>query len=102
MALNIKVEFNGGMELLMRNKAKSTAVSLPLETNGEPTTIKELILYIRDNIVEDKPQLFSTDDTVRPGVLVMINDSDWEVEGDINYKLQDKDEIMFISTLHGG
>jgi ubiquitin related modifier 1 len=38
----------------------------------------------------------------RPGILVLINNSDWELEGEIEYVLQDGDEIVFISTLHGG
>ena len=38
----------------------------------------------------------------RPGVLVLVNDTDWELEGEGDYQLQDGDEIVFISTLHGG
>ena len=38
----------------------------------------------------------------RPGILVLINDADWELEGELDYELQDKDEVVFISTLHGG
>ena len=38
----------------------------------------------------------------RPGVLVLINDSDWELEGEANYELQPNDNIVFVSTLHGG
>ena len=38
----------------------------------------------------------------RPGILVLINDSDWELEGEADYVLQPNDEIVFISTLHGG
>jgi ubiquitin related modifier 1 len=38
----------------------------------------------------------------RPGILVLINDADWELEGEEEYVLQDGDEIVFISTLHGG
>jgi len=38
----------------------------------------------------------------RPGILVLINSADWELEGELNYQLQDKDELVFISTLHGG
>jgi len=38
----------------------------------------------------------------RPGILVLINDTDWELEGEGDYILQDDDEIVFISTLHGG
>lgn len=38
----------------------------------------------------------------RPGILVLINNSDWELEGEGDYVLQDGDEVVFISTLHGG
>lgn len=38
----------------------------------------------------------------RPGILVLINDADWELEGELEYQLQDGDEVCFISTLHGG
>lgn len=38
----------------------------------------------------------------RPGILVLINDSDWELEGEEKYELADKDKILFVSTLHGG
>ena len=38
----------------------------------------------------------------RPGVLVLVNDTDWELEGEGDYQLKDGDEIVFISTLHGG
>ena len=40
--------------------------------------------------------------TRRPGILVLVNDTDWELEGEGEYALQDGDEIVFISTLHGG
>jgi ubiquitin related modifier 1 len=39
---------------------------------------------------------------VRPGIIVMINDTDWELEGTGAYELQEKDVVAFISTLHGG
>lgn len=38
----------------------------------------------------------------RPGILILINSTDWELEGELEYELQDEDEIVFISTLHGG
>jgi molybdopterin converting factor small subunit len=40
--------------------------------------------------------------TRRPGILVLINDTDWELEGEGDYELKEDDEIVFISTLHGG
>ena len=38
----------------------------------------------------------------RPGILVLINDTDWELEGEEKYELQPNDNVMFVSTLHGG
>ena len=38
----------------------------------------------------------------RPGVLVLINDCDWELEGGLEYELESGDTVVFISTLHGG
>lgn len=38
----------------------------------------------------------------RPGILVLINDADWELEGEENYEIQNNDNILFASTLHGG
>ena len=38
----------------------------------------------------------------RPGILVLINDADWELEGEEAYEIQNGDEILFVSTLHGG
>jgi hypothetical protein len=40
--------------------------------------------------------------TSRPGILVLINDADWELEGEAAYALQPNDNILFVSTLHGG
>lgn len=47
-------------------------------------------------------QRLISDDFRRPGILVLINDADWELEGELEYELRDRDEIVFISTLHGG
>ena len=38
----------------------------------------------------------------RPGILVLINDADWELEGEEAYELQPRDNILFVSTPHGG
>ena len=46
--------------------------------------------------------VLTTDTTSRPGILVLINDADWELEGELDYELKDRDEVVFISTLHGG
>lgn len=38
----------------------------------------------------------------RPGILVLINDADWELEGEDQYELKEGDTVLFVSTLHGG
>lgn len=38
----------------------------------------------------------------RPGILVLINDADWELEGEDACVLQPGDNVVFVSTLHGG
>ena len=46
--------------------------------------------------------LLHTDTRRRPGILVLINDADWELEGEDQYEMQKGDSIVFVSTLHGG
>lgn len=64
--------------------------------------MKQLLAWIRGNMLKERPELFMQGDTVRPGILVLINDADWELMGELDYQLQDKDNVVFISTLHGG
>lgn len=33
---------------------------------------------------------------------MLINDADWELEGEEKYTIQIGDNILFVSTLHGG
>jgi len=49
-----------------------------------------------------RPELFVQEKTVRPGILVLVNDTDWELLGELEYQVQANDKILFISTLHGG
>lgn len=37
----------------------------------------------------------------RPGILVLVNDTDWELEGELDYEIQQGDNIMFISSEFG-
>lgn len=96
--LSILVEFSGGAELLFGNTKKLPLV-LPTSTDW---TIKKLIAFLRDNHLKERAELFVHGDTVRPGILVLINDTDWELLGDKDYVIQPNDNILFISTLHGG
>ncbi|KAF9515028.1 hypothetical protein BS47DRAFT_1294405, partial [Hydnum rufescens UP504] len=96
------LSFSGGMDLLF-DKQRSHKVHLPsLSPDGRPANINFLIHWIRDNLLKERVELFMEGDTIRPGILVLINDTDWELEDEGNYVLESGDEIVFISTLHGG
>lgn len=101
MAVEVKVEFAGGAELLFNNVKKHT-LQLPAQESSSPWTIKDLIQWIKMNLLKERPELFVQGDTVRPGILVLINDTDWELLGQLEYEVQSGDSVVFISTLHGG
>ncbi|XP_015586266.1 ubiquitin-related modifier 1 isoform X2 [Cephus cinctus] len=96
--LHVIIEFGGGAELLF-DKQKRHVVNLPADREW---TLKLLLFWIRDNLLKERPELFLQGDTVRPGILVLVNDADWELLGQGEYRLQKGDTILFISTLHGG
>ncbi|KAK4546369.1 Ubiquitin- modifier 1 [Oleoguttula mirabilis] len=96
---------SGGLELLFSNQRKHK-VSIPSTsdaTTGQPSNVAFLIKWLCDNLMRDpRKEMFVLDDTARPGILVLINDADWELEGEEKYELQAGDEVVFVSTLHGG
>ena len=94
--INVKVEFSGGLELLFDNK-KNLQLDVP-----EGTNVGKLILILKEEHLKEHPELFYTEKSLRPGVLVLINETDWELEGEEEYVLEVKDTVCFISTLHGG
>jgi ubiquitin related modifier 1 len=95
--MEITLEFSGGAELLFEKK-KELKVSLP----SSSFTIKSLLPWITSNCLKERPELFLQGETVRPGILVLVNDADWELMGELDYEIQKGDKLTFISTLHGG
>ncbi|CRG88754.1 Ubiquitin-related modifier 1 [Talaromyces islandicus] len=100
---SITVEFTGGLEILFANTRK-LQLSIPAKhDNGSRPNIAWLIRYLVEHEMKDKrKELFVLDEHVRPGILVLINDADWELEGEEAYEIQPGDNILFVSTLHGG
>lgn len=96
--MRVKVELSGGLELLFGG-VKAFGVDLP---PGAPATMRGLIAHMRDALLKERPELFVAGEGVRPGILVLINEADWELEGTLDYALREGDAIAFISTLHGG
>ncbi|KAH9854611.1 ubiquitin-like modifier 1 [Lenzites betulinus] len=115
--VSIKIEFGGGLELLFSNQ-RSHRVTIPAlvptstsktesaaeraDAPEKPADLAYLVFWLRDNLLKERAELFVENGTVRPGILVLVNDADWELEGEGEYELKDGDEIVFISTLHGG
>ncbi|XP_068142469.1 ubiquitin-related modifier 1 homolog isoform X2 [Drosophila tropicalis] len=96
--LNLILELSAGAELLFGN-IKRRQLSLD---GAQKWTIGSLLKWMHANILTRSPELFIQGDTVRPGILVLVNDTDWELLGGLDYELQQNDNILFISTLHGG
>ncbi|KAK0530417.1 hypothetical protein OC834_003313 [Tilletia horrida] len=103
--IKVTIEFGGGTELLTSTpEKKSHDVQVPAvaDDDGRPADARFLIKWIAQNLIAERHELFIEGDTVRPGILVLINDADWELEGEGDYELQAGDRLVFISTLHGG
>ena len=64
--MNITLEFGGGAELLV-NKQKQHQVSLPAAEAGKAWRLQELLYWIRDNLLQERPELFLKENTVRSG-----------------------------------
>lgn len=100
--VNIKVEFLGGLDAIF-GKQRVHKIAVTKETD-KPINVGDLIEYIVKNMIEQENdiEVFIENDTIRPGILTLINDTDWELEGEKEYELEDGDIVSFTSTLHGG
>ncbi|KAL5990948.1 ubiquitin-like protein [Asimina triloba] len=92
---------SGGLELLSES-VKVHNVDVEQKAGEEKLSMRDLLSWIRTNLIKERPEMFMKGDTVRPGVLVLVNDCDWELLGQLDATLEEKDIIVFISTLHGG
>lgn len=95
--VQIHLEFGGGLDSIVVNRAKHVHVDAPVVTLGE------LITWVRRHQIAEKHDMFAVGEgAIRPGVLVLVNETDWEIEGTVKCRVSDGDHIAFISTLHGG
>ena len=99
-SLRVKVELSGGAELLFDN-VKQHDITLDKD-DDDAWTLRRLLALIQRNLLKERPELFLKGESVRPGILVLVNDADWELVGQLDYEVEDGDVVTFISTLHGG
>jgi ubiquitin related modifier 1 len=91
---------SGGLEILCGKKKNHEITIDDAKDEGIPMT--DFLQKIKDTIIKERPDFFLQGNKVRPGILVLINDCDWELEGGLEYVVKNNDSIVFISTLHGG
>ncbi|XP_010523716.1 PREDICTED: ubiquitin-related modifier 1 homolog 1 [Tarenaya hassleriana] len=99
--MQLTLEFGGGLELLC-DSVKIHKVNVDFPDGADNLTMKHLLSWVRSNLIKERPEMFMKGDSVRPGVLVLVNDCDWELSGQLDTVLEEKDVVVFISTLHGG
>ncbi|CCF60657.1 hypothetical protein KAFR_0L00500 [Kazachstania africana CBS 2517] len=97
--IKVRVEFLGGLDVVF---SKQRVHDLTID--AEELSMQGLIDYIVQNLITNKNDVdvFLEDDNIRPGIITLINDTDWELEGEMEYEVCDGDVISFTSTLHGG
>lgn len=98
--VKVEIELSGGLEILFGNQ-KVHNINVPPGDDGK-VTARQVISWARQHLLTDRPELFVKGDSVRPGILVLINDADWELSGLGDSDIEEGDTVAFISTLHGG
>lgn len=85
------------MEYLFENQKR-----LDVDIPSEVCTLGDLIVWMKCNLIRERHEMLVQGDKIRPGVLVLVNDVDWELEDTTRYQVSSGDKFAFISTLHGG
>lgn len=95
--ISVNINFEGGLDVDFK---APTGLKLSVD---EGTLLKNAPTLLADKYLSQSSRgNFITDDgSVRPGILVMINEVDSELE-EPDAVLKNGDNITFISTLHGG
>lgn len=97
--IKIHIDFEGGLQTDFK-APDGLDFTVP-----EGTTLRKLPLLMKEELIKPgnplEKSFVGDDGRVRPGILIMINDADSEIEG-LDVALKANDNITFISTLHGG
>lgn len=72
------------------------------QEDGKQWTMDRLIDELKRKHLKEKEEMFVQGTSVRPGIIVLVNDTDWELLETTKYVIETGDSVAFISTLHGG
>lgn len=99
--IKIKVEFRGGLESIM---VVPTPKDITLKRTENEVKVEKVIEHISENFILDQSlkSQFVENGQIRHGILVLINERDWELDEREKTMINDGDTILFTSTLHGG
>ena len=72
---------------MFENK-KSRELNLKLPDDASETLkLEDVIEELRKNHLKEKEELFIQAGTVRPGIIVLVNDTDWELLDNEKYEM---------------
>lgn len=104
----ILLDFGGGLESLVTGE-NSPRIEVPhseLAEYSQDCRGSDLVHYLVDKRLGDKAKKALLDDngsSLKPGILVLVNEADVELKGGLEEtKIEPGDSVSFISTLHGG
>ena len=72
------------------------------QEDGKVWNMERLIDELKRKHLKEKEEMFVQGASVRPGIIVLVNDTDWELLETTKYVIETGDSVAFISTLHGG
>ncbi|VWU48586.1 ubiquitin-related modifier 1, putative [Hepatocystis sp. ex Piliocolobus tephrosceles] len=125
MTTKIELKFLGGLESYLEDKSKNYVT---FEIKSDEFNFENLIAYIRNSIIVERKDVFcdhvrsehnkfcnvyidgkehsnynlNEKGKIKPGIIVLVNEYDWEILDTYSYKIKNDDKICFLSTLHGG
>lgn len=69
-----------------------------MSISGEELTIRSVLIWLKETLLKncDRIDLLLEGDAVRPGVLVLVNDTDWELLDEVSYTSSSSFSSFFI------
>jgi ubiquitin related modifier 1 len=84
--MRVTAELAGGLHLLFSNQ-KELALELAPGADGR-VLLRAVIAELRAAHLKEHAELFAQGEGVRPGILVLLNEVDWELVGALDAELK--------------